>query len=537
MSQTKSPLLAEKNALKYKSRIFRRNIVLSNLFFREDNMKKMSVAVIGFAVLFAFCSGFAWAGSENSANTWYGYAAGSGLTSGTANSFFGYHSGMQTKTGEGNSFFGYKAGSLNEAGDNNTYVGNLAGLNSLASDNTFIGYAAGWSNNTGSANIFAGSGAGYYNTTGTSNTFIGYYSGFHNDTGGRNTYLGYNSGVSNVSGQYNVFLGYGAGANETGSNKLYIDNCYTVAGCTDPLIYGEFDNRLVRIDGTIETTAGVKYPDGTIQTSAPAGVHSGSITSFGNSAGSAGSGNTFLGNMAGMSNTGSGNGNSFIGDQTGTSNTTGSLNTFVGQYSGYSNTTGGRNTFIGHNAGYANNGGQYNVFLGYKAGSAETGSHKLYIDNCYTGGSCDDPLIYGEFNNRLIKISGRLVFSSDERLKKNIEPLNSSLDKVMKIRGVSYEWKSAERRGKGRDIGLIAQDVETVIPELVVTDDKGYKALSYDRMVPVLVEAIKEQQKTISEKSRVIDEQRKDISDLKKAMAGLSDLVDKLRSGDMTAQR
>jgi len=58
--------------------------------------------------------------------------------------------------------------------------------------------------------------------------------------------------------------------------------------------------------------------------------------------------------------------------------------------------------------------------------------------------------------------------------------------------------------GKGRDIGLIAQDVEAIIPELVYTDSKGYKSLSYDKIVPVLVEAIKEQQKISDEQHTTI---------------------------------
>jgi len=113
-----------------------------------------------------------------------------------------------------------------------------------------------------------------------------------------------------------------------------------------------------------------------------------------------------------------------------------------------------------------------------------------------------------------VQINGKLVFTSDERLKKNIEPLKSSLDKVMHLNGVSYEWKVAETQGKGRDIGLIAQEVESVLPELVHTDSKGYKALSYDRMAPVFVEAIKEQQRVIQEQSELIKKLSERLSKL-----------------------
>jgi hypothetical protein len=92
---------------------------------------------------------------------------------------------------------------------------------------------------------------------------------------------------------------------------------------------------------------------------------------------------------------------------------------------------------------------------------------------------------------------------SDVTWKKNIEPLSSSLEKVMLLQGVSYDWKTDEYPEKGftdnRQIGFIAQDVEKVFPELVRTDGNGYKAVYYSQMVPVLLEAIKEQQKEISE--------------------------------------
>jgi len=87
---------------------------------------------------------------------------------------------------------------------------------------------------------------------------------------------------------------------------------------------------------------------------------------------------------------------------------------------------------------------------------------------------------------------------SDGRLKKNVKPLADSLEKVLKLRGVSYQWdkeKIPETRGLDdkEQIGFIAQEVEQVIPELVNTSsDDGYKAVAYDKMTAVLVEAVKE---------------------------------------------
>jgi uncharacterized coiled-coil protein SlyX len=97
----------------------------------------------------------------------------------------------------------------------------------------------------------------------------------------------------------------------------------------------------------------------------------------------------------------------------------------------------------------------------------------------------------------------------------------------MHLQGVAFQWDKDKVNGAGyktgKQIGLIAQEVEKVLPELVHTDSKGYKTLSYDKLVPVLIEAIKEQQqivdeqkKALTEKSKVVDEQKQIVSEQKK---------------------
>jgi hypothetical protein len=91
---------------------------------------------------------------------------------------------------------------------------------------------------------------------------------------------------------------------------------------------------------------------------------------------------------------------------------------------------------------------------------------------------------------------------SDERLKDDVKPLEGSLDKVLALQGVSYKWNSGERKGQS-DIGLIAQQVEKVIPEVVREktniDGDTFKSVNYEHLVGVLIEAIKEQQQQIDE--------------------------------------
>ncbi len=114
----------------------------------------------------------------------------------------------------------------------------------------YIGQSAGNADAAGSKNnAFIGYQSGIL-TTGNYNTAIGYQTLKSNTSGAYNTVLGYGAGLDNVTGQKNVFIGYQAGQDETGSNKLYID----VSNIATPLIYGEFDNRIVTINGDLNVS-------------------------------------------------------------------------------------------------------------------------------------------------------------------------------------------------------------------------------------------------------------------------------------------
>lgn len=106
-----------------------------------------------------------------------------------------------------------------------------------------------------------------------------------------------------------------------------------------------------------------------------------------------------------------------------------------------------------------------------------------------------------------ITTGGSITATSDIRLKTNIKPLpENTLDKVQQLRGVYFNWKTEADMGNARQIGVIAQEVEKIFPELVITSPDGYKAVGYDRLGPILIEAIKEQQVEIdSLKSQVTD--------------------------------
>jgi hypothetical protein len=96
----------------------------------------------------------------------------------------------------------------------------------------------------------------------------------------------------------------------------------------------------------------------------------------------------------------------------------------------------------------------------------------------------------------LIRASNDIIAfaSSDERLKENKTIISDSINKVLQLNGYEFDWIPMKgiHENEGRDIGIIAQEVEKVLPEIVSTRDNGYKAVKYEKLVVVLIEAIKE---------------------------------------------
>ena len=94
---------------------------------------------------------------------------------------------------------------------------------------------------------------------------------------------------------------------------------------------------------------------------------------------------------------------------------------------------------------------------------------------------------------------------SDKRLKTNIKPLHGALQCVLKLQGITFNWKDETNHRPGQNIGFIAQEVKEILPEVVSgggKDEEGneiYYSIEYATLTPVLVEAIKEQQKIINE--------------------------------------
>jgi len=102
--------------------------------------------------------------------------------------------------------------------------------------------------------------------------------------------------------------------------------------------------------------------------------------------------------------------------------------------------------------------------------------------------------------NGALTVTGDITafFSSDERLKDNITRIEDPLAKLVSISGNTFDWNE-NSDNEGTDTGVIAQEVEALgLPGLVTTRDNGYKAVRYEKLVPLLIEAIKELNNKVS---------------------------------------
>lgn len=103
---------------------------------------------------------------------------------------------------------------------------------------------------------------------------------------------------------------------------------------------------------------------------------------------------------------------------------------------------------------------------------------------------------------------------SDRRYKENIKSIENPLDKVLKISGVEFDWKDNQNIYKGKDVGVIAQEIKQVLPEVIEEGRLGLK-VKYEKITPLLIEAIKEQQSEIKELKSMLSELKSAVDKLK----------------------
>jgi hypothetical protein len=376
-------------------------------------------------------------------NVFVGFQAGRTNSSGYKNTMIGYSAGYSNTTGWSNTFLGDMAGNANTSGSGNILIGPSAGLINNGDGNLFIGLEAGYSNLSGALNVFLGNGTGHANTTAHFNTFLGTQAGYSNQTGFLNVYVGMNAGGLNVSGSNNVFVGSTAGYYETGSNRLYIDN--SGANKNNALIYGEFDTKNLTLNG--------KVGIGKVAPLTKLDIEGGNWDVAG------GEGDFRIGSGPYSFNIGLANGGGGAGDVRLTAKGSGTNRLILG-------------------------GGGVDVLL-------VTNTNVMPWSNNFSS--------LGASTNRWTTVyaTNGVINTSDARLKSNIKVLGYGLDAILKLQPVSFTWNDDSK--KALRIGLIAQDVEKVISEVV---DKGNDpartlGINYSEIVPVLIKGIQEQQTQI----------------------------------------
>jgi len=239
-------------------------------------------------------------------------------------------------------------------------------------------------------------------------------------------------------------------------------------------------------------------------------------------------GSILIGDEAGGS-LGGNKGNTIVGTQAFSTTSGGDDNTAVGanslkRHQGRHRDRRDRNSTLGSGTLEALVTGSNNIAIGYKAGSnVETGSGNIYIgayagpkkktrgenNKLYISNSKEQTLVSGDFGKRDIKFhatlnADALTQSSDARLKKDIDPINLGLEAILQLEGKTYKWSDASR-SQQTHIGLIAQEVEKVIPEVVTEDENGFKAIAYAKLTTILIEAIKEQQARITDRISTLE--------------------------------
>ena len=163
-------------------------------------------------------------------------------------------------------------------------------------------------------------------------------------------------------------------------------------------------------------------------------------------------------------------------------------------------------------------------------GYANPGKNDMIVKGSLGVGYNFAPTNYAAAFNGSIFANGNYV-SSDARYKKNIAPLGNALDSVLNLRGVSYEWDKAkfptQNFGEGKQMGFIAQEIEKIFPQLVMTSPDGYKAVNYTGVIPVLVEAVKALK---AQKDTEVNALKAENAELRAKLDALAEAVAKLQS-------
>lgn len=356
----------------------------------------------------------------------------------------------------------------------NYLIGHNAGENIIGSYNLLLGYQSGRTLGVGSSNICIGYQSGYYGYDFMSeNIFLGNYSGYRTNAPS-NIFIGKNAGYNNKRGYENIFIGNNAG--------------YSCLGYDSVPFFTYHANNVIVGNNAGKSLATV-------------------------------TGNTILGSGACENSTNSSTSTVVGCNAVKDGNLVNS--TVIGYFAGAS-ASGSDNIYIGESCGRFNSGFN-NVFIGNNVYTYATGqlSQKFILRS----GLNTFPLMFGDFYYNRLVINGdsshntsslnffvngtaggnfAWVNISDKNFKTNILPISNPVDKIMLLNGVTFNW-TEKSWGDKPQIGFIAQDVEKVLPEVVIKNGDNY-GMQYAPITALLVEGIKAQQKRIDELEKELQE-------------------------------
>ena len=347
--------------------------------------------------------------------------------------------------------------------------------------NTFFGYHSGNNIPTGSFNCGIGHDAFYSNTTGSSNTALGFESLFDNTTGSGNIALGYRALRNSTTGGGNVAIGMQSLINNTGNYNIGIG--------------------VNSLDG----------PDGDFNI----GIGYATICEGGRG--------TALGYNAKV------NGNIQYATAVGALAAVTCSNCLVlGGYDAASRTKVGINTPSPASDLHIIQQGDNNFdnTRGIRLSRANGNQWRTFIDP-------SNDYVF-QYNNGVFAyiepVGGTFISSSDERLKKDILPLDGTLAKLMQLQPKTYHFISSD--DPRRSFGFLAQEVEKLFPEFVFTSEAGLKGISYSNLSVIAIKAIQEQQQQLQQEEKeketlkkLVLQQQEKINELSKRMEALEKAV------------
>jgi hypothetical protein len=417
------------------------------------------------------------------------------FNTGTNNIFAGVGAGT-ANTGSNNAFFGRNSGQANTTGSNNAFFGSYSGALS-----------------TTSANSFFGSGAGQSNTTGGSNTFFGYLSGNTNTTGSNLTLIGNNADVGTNNLTNATALGYRAFVES--SNALVLGSVNGKNNTTADTFVG------------IGTTTPSAFLDIVRENPTPIpGTPNLRLTQFGE--------NTLVAGFSGRRSRGT------RSVPTAVTSSDSLLLIEADGYNGNGFTTQGRASihFIASEDWTTTGNGTAIRFLTTTSGTT-TESVRMQIDNTGNVGiGTTSPVQKLDVNGNIRIGTGTTgcvedrdgtviagTCSSDLRFKRNITPFGNILSNFSKLRPVNFFWRADEfadkHFGTNQSFGLIAQEVEQAFPELVSTDEQGYKVVNYSKLPLLTIQAVKELKSENDTLKQQLQQQQSQIDELKKALSSI----------------